>query len=190
MAKSAPVAKLKLNLNLLFPQGNPQKLPVRFLRWLITYGRFLAIVVEVLVIATFVLRFKLDADLADIKEKINQEVPFIQSRSADEALIKQTQFKLSTIHNDYSLNSNWDLTIERIAKEEPLGVKLSAINLSRVNPNTPSLEFKIAGQSNTNTDLAIFIGGLKQEKTFTGIDLTNVSLDQGTISFTITGQTQ
>lgn len=188
MAKSAPATKLKLNLNLLFPQGNAQKLPIRFLRWLITYGRFLAVVVEVLVIGTFVLRFKLDQDLADIQGKINQKVKYIQSLPADEALIKQTQFKLSTIRNTYSLNTNWSQTLQKISAQEPSGVKLTSLNLTRSTPTTPNIDFKIAGSASTNTDLAILIGGLKQEKFFKNIDLTNVSLDQGIISFTIVGQ--
>src|SRR5438270_3459420 len=94
-----PVQKVfaKINLNLLYPQGIPEQLPLRFLKWLISYGRFIAVAVEILVLATFIARFKLDADLSDIKQKIKDQAPYIQALSIDEAIIKETQLRLSTI---------------------------------------------------------------------------------------------
>ncbi len=189
MTRSTPSLTSKLNLNLLFPQGVAQKLPIRFLRWLITYGRLLAIVVEVIVLATFALRFKLDADLSDIKQKINLQVPYIKSLSPDEALIRQTQLKLSTVKTTYSLNSSWHNVLSKIATQEPSGVTLASINLSR-DSASPSPAFKVSGIASTVTDLAIFLGGLKSEQTFQNVTLSTISFDQGEITFTIAGESK
>lgn len=186
---AAPDGKFHLNLNLLFPQGIPEKLPVRFLKWLLSYGRFMAIAVEVLVMATFVMRFKYDSDLGNLKENINKQIPFIESFSQDEASIKQTQFKLATISKTYSTNPDWKSFLGKISNQVPSGVKLTSISLDHSSPST-TVSFKINGQSNSNNDLATLIGGLKLETSFKDITLTNISFDQGVIVFNITGSTK
>lgn len=176
--------KIRLNLNLLFPQGVPQKLPIRFLKWLTSYGRFIAIVVEAIVIVTFITRFKMDADLADLKDKINKQIPFIESLAQNEAEIKQTQFKLAQIKKVYSSTPDWGGVLSKISQQLPSGVKLSDINLDHSEAN---LNFRVTGVSSSNADLATFIGGLKQESSFRDINLTNVNFDSGQIDFAITG---
>lgn len=180
-----PVSKINLNLNILFPQGTPQKLPIKFLKWLLSYGRFIALVVEAVVIVTFVARFKLDADLASLKDKINAQVPFIQSLSQDEAQIKQTQLKLTQIRTVYASEPNWQSILTEISNQLPAGVTLSVINLDHTQP---VLAFRVNGQASSNSDLATFIAGLKQDQTFNNINLTNVTFDSGQLTFTITGE--
>ena len=188
MARSVPGSKL--NLNLLFPQGVAQKLPVKFLRWLITYGRFLAIVVEIIVLITFALRFKLDDDLSNVEQKINLQIPYIASLEPNEALIRQTQFKLSRIKTTYSQNVSWHTTLSTIAAQEPQGISVASINLSHETAPSEGITFKISGTSPDVTDLAIFLGGLKKEPTFQNINLTSINFNQGQITFTISGETK
>lgn len=179
-------SKVNLNVNLLFPQGVPQKLPVRFLKWLISYGRFIAIFVEVIVISAFVLRFKFDQDLSDINDKINEQIPFIESLSADEAAIKQTQFKLSTIRGVYSTTPSWNSLLDEISKQIPSGVKLTSIGLDHTQ-QVKSVTFRLSGVSTTNRDLASFVAGLKADTALKDIILSSISFDQGQINFTISG---
>lgn len=187
MAKSAPLKPhLRVNLNLLYPQGIPQKLPVRFLRWLISYGRFIVVIVEIVVLVCFALRFKFDADLANLKEKINSQVPFLESLYLDEALIAQTQLRLSRIKNTYTFSPMWSKTLTELSSQMPTGVKLTSLNLERV-PQEGSLTFKVSAQTPSNNDVAAFLNGLKRNQFFKDANLTSVSFDQGIIIFTITG---
>lgn len=172
-----------LRLNLLHPQGIPEKLPLRFLKWMLAYGRYIVVVVEIIVLASFAARFKLDADLADIKQKIDREVPFIENKAQDEALINQTQLKLTTVKQTYAKNPDWKGILTKISNQVPSSVHLTGINFS----NADKVEFKIAAQSNSNADLASFLNGLKSDPTFVNITLANISFDQGDIVFSISG---
>ena len=184
---SAPKKHITLSLNLLKNQEVPQKLPIRFARWLISYGRYIVILVEIVVIASFVARFKLDADLSDLKDKIDKgQIPFIESRTQDEALIRQTQARLSAIQKIHSSTPNFKDALGKISNQLPTGVKLTNITIEGLE-NSSSFKFKLSGQATNNNDLAIFSTGIKSEKAFSEVDLSNVSFDQGQITFNITG---
>ena len=85
MAAAQKEDKLKIKLNLLHTQGLPEKLPVKFLKWLVNYGRYIVVLVEIIVLVAFVARFKLDADLAEIKRKarIMGRSYYVRVRSGD-----------------------------------------------------------------------------------------------------------
>lgn len=176
-----------LNLNLLYPQGIPQKLPIKLLKWVLTFGRYIAIGVEIIVLATFAARFKLDADLATIKEDINKQIPFIQNLAETETKIKQLQNKISTIKKTTSASTNWKKFLDQIAAQTPQGVVIS--NLSLDNSSKP-LQYKIIGTATTNNELSVFVAGLKSEKNLSNVNLATLSYDQGQVAFTITGSTK
>lgn len=189
MKKAAQKTTPKLFINILYPQGIKEKLLVRFLKWLISYGRFIVVIVEVIVLATFAYRFKLDAELAALKDKIGDEIPIIESLSADEALISQIQLKLLTIKKVYTLTPNWQKILDNISSELPAGVKVNNILLEPVK-NTSNTSFRLTAQGSSNNDVAIFLNGLKSEKSFKDISLTSINFEQGTIIFTVTGVAQ
>ncbi len=184
MAKSAP--KLPhIKINLLYPQGLSLKIPVRFIKWLIAYGRFIVIPVEILVVATFIFRFKLDADLANIKDQINSQVPFIESLAFDEALIRQTQFKLSTIKELSTKNPNWVVVSNKLTSLIPKSVIFTGLVFDNAgNPPT----FRFTGSSRSNNDIGAFINGLKNSDNFSNINLANLSQEGAEINFVITGE--
>lgn len=182
----APKAKPVININILFPQGIPQKLPIKFLKWLLSYGRFMAIAVEIIVVATFVIRFKLDADLNNINDQINHQVPYIQSLSEDEAKVRQLQFKISTVKRLYDSNPDINSILSAIASQMTSGTKLSTINIDATDKQA-GLQFRVNGVSSSPNDLSILLAGLKQVKLFKDIALANISYDQGQLNFSISG---
>ena len=189
MAKPAPKKTgIRINLNLLYPQGIPQKLPVKFLKWLISYGRFIVVIVEVIVLGTFAMRFKLDNDLANLKEQINSKVPYIESLGLDEALIKQTQSRLLTIKNSYQTSSKWTQVFQKISADTPPAVVFSTLSVSKTEKN--NFQFKIAAQTNSNTNITLLLNKLKAEGDFQNIVLNTISLEQGQILFAISGETK
>jgi hypothetical protein len=185
---AAPAHKLttRLKLNLLFPQGEEQKLAARFLKWLISYGRFIVVIVEVVVLTTFATRFKLDADLANLKEEINNRAPYLEALSPDEAQIKQTQQRLSIVKKNYTISSKWQEILTSISSQTPLGVKVLNMNIAQAEPGN-TFTFKITSESNSNSNLAVFLHGLKNDSSFKDVVLASVSLEEGLINFTITG---
>jgi len=177
-----PKSKLAIKLNLLKPQSNPEKLPVKLLRWLLSSGRYIFIVVEGLVLVAFVTRFKLDADLASKKEAIEEQIPFIESLRPYEILIRDTQLKLSTIDSIKRNSLNWSLILKRIADQAPLGIKIISINIER---NVGNATIHINGQAELSSDLSNFTAGLKGDSTFGNVNLASVGLEQEIIKFTI-----
>ena len=105
MPKSRP--KLTIKLNLLRPQSNPEKLPLKLIRWLLYSGRYIFILVNALVLIAFGARFKLDGDLASKKEAIEEQIPYIESLKLYEILIRETQLKLSTIEGTKKSSLDW-----------------------------------------------------------------------------------
>lgn len=186
-AKNAKNPKLSIRLDLLKPQGSPQKLGVKLLRWLLSTGRYIFIFVEGLVLVAFLTRFKLDADLAQNKETVEGQIPFIESLKPYEILIRQTQLKLSTIGSIRSSSPNFAQILKKISAQTPQGVKLLGINLER---EVGKMTVLMNGQAQSNADLSSFIAGLKQESSFVNVSLTSIGLEQNIIRFSISFNTQ
>ena len=165
---------LTINLDLLKPQSNPEKIPVKLFRWLLSSGRFIFIFVEALVLIAFGARFKLDADIASKKEAIEQQIPYIESLSSYEIAIRQTQLKLSTINNIKNGSPDWSILLKKIADQTPASVKITNISIE-----------KDLGNAMIHSDLASFVGGLRTDNTFTGANIGSVGLEQGVIKFTL-----
>lgn len=183
MPNSAP-HKLSININILKPQGNPEKVYVRLSRWALSTGRYIVIFIEIIVLAAFLSRFKFDADLADTKEKIDQQIPFVESLRPDEQLVRQTQLQLATV-KDIRLNSiNYAQVLQSLSSYTPQGVRIVTLGLEKTGNQ---VTLRISGRAQTNNDLASFVAGLRNDSNFSEITLTNAGLDQTVITFSLTG---
>lgn len=174
--------KLLINLDLLRPQSSPERIHLKLTRWLISSGRYIFIVVEAVVLIAFIGRFKLDADLASKKEAIEQQIPYIESLKPYEIQIKKTQLKLSTIATHYQSSPDYPQILQKIASQTPQGVKLITVNLEK---SLGKVSIQINAASQSNTDLALFLTGLKTDGTFSEISLTSIGLEQGIIRFSV-----
>ncbi len=176
--------QLSINIDLLKPQDNQERLLVKITHWLLSTGRYIIIAVEFIVLAAFISRFKLDADLSTNKEAIEEQIPFIKSQKSDELLIRQTQLQLATIRNIRQSSPDFTLVLQKIAAQTPQNVTITTINLEAA---TGNFNLKITGQSLSNNGLSVFVSSLKKEKAFSDINLANVGLDQEIVNFSITG---
>lgn len=176
---------LTLNLNLLKPQSNPEKLPIKLIRWLLSSGRFIFVVVNALVLIAFVARFKLDADLASKNEAIAEQIPYIESLKPYELFIRDTQLKLSTIDTTRKNAIDWQLLLKKIAGQIPISITITSINIEN---NINSANIHISGQTQFNNDITNLVTGLKGDSVFSSVNLSGISLEQGTIKFAIDTQ--
>ncbi|MBI2330312.1 PilN domain-containing protein [Candidatus Daviesbacteria bacterium] len=178
-------SKSVLNLNLLKPQSNPEKLLSKLIHWLLSSGRYIFVLVEAVVLIAFGARFKLDADLQAKKEAIEEQIPYIESLKPYEIIIRETQFKLSTIDSVRKDSIDWPLVLKKIADQTPFGIKIISINIEK---KVDLALIHITGQTQVTNDLASFITGLKGDSTFSNISLTSVGLEQNIVKFTIDTQ--
>lgn len=185
MSDSAQPSKLRIDLNLLHPKEIQARLPEKFLKWLITYGRFIVILVEVVVVAAFLTRFKFDADLDNLKTKIRQDLPYVEGQATDEALINQTQTKLALIDKTFLAGDRWQETIIEISSQTPSSIQFLGLLLEE--KDEQNINFKISALTLSNVDLGIFLNNLRGQDNLRDINLANISFDEDQILFTITG---
>jgi Tfp pilus assembly protein PilN len=177
-----------LRLNLLYPQGSEKKFYVNFLHWLVTYGRFIIIVVELVVLVAFGLRFSYDAQLADLKDKIKKQSELLENYIVDEPRIIQLQKKLEFIKKSQASNPNWTLVFTELGNEMPPTVKITSLSIDQdAKAATPNIQFRIAAQTASINDLGFFLKNLRGNKTFKEITLQNLSIEQGQVIFNIAG---
>ena len=177
--------KPKIKVNLLYPQGLPQKLPALFIQWLLSYGRIILIVVEIVVLATFAMRFSLDAQISDNKELIQQNTVPITILAPEGEAIRQTQFKLQFIATKQTQITNFAQAFNQFASNVPSGVRFNNISIDNTLPQQPS--FRITGTASTNTDINYFVGLLRKEPTLNQVALTSLGVDQNRIASSVTG---
>lgn len=173
---------LSVKLNLLKPQSNPEKLPVKFFFWLLSTGRYIFVLVEAIVLIAFFARFKLDADLATKKTAIEEQVAYIASLKPYEVLIRNTQLKLTTISDVKKNSQDWSVILKKIASQTPINTLIIGINIEKA---TGRSTIHINAQTQNNNDITSFILGLKEDSTFNSVGLSSVSLDQGVIKYAI-----
>lgn len=179
--------KLLIKLDLLRPQSSPEKIPAKFLKWLISSGRYIFILVEAVVLIAFIIRFKLDADIANNKEAIEAEIPFIQSLKSYEILIRQTQLKISTIKSFHVDIPNYPQILKRIAEQTPLGVTITSLKLEK---GVGKIIILINAKAQNNSDVSNFIAGLKEDGYFPEVTLVSIGLEQGVLHFVINAESQ
>ena len=177
-----PKVKIGIHLDLLKPQSNPEKIPVKIIRWLLSTGRFIFIFVEIIVLIAFITRFKFDADLASKKEAIEQQIPYIESLKPFEILIRQTQFKLSTIDSFYKTYADYPQILKKIAGQTPFGVKIVGLNMEK---DVTKVTIHLTAQAQSNNDVAIFLAGLKQDQLFSDVTITGISFEKGSLNFSL-----
>lgn len=172
------------NVNLLIHRGEEEKLYSKLLKWALSSGRFIVILVEMITIGAFVYRYKLDADLADLTEQINAKARYVSSLSEDEKLIKHTQFQLSTISKLKSEKVDYTSSLQKLVKIMPSSIKMTNLTFDRTGAY-PATTLSMSGQTPSNLELSAFVRELKNSPDFSKVDLTNIAFDKET-TFTIT----
>ncbi len=181
-----PKSRSRINLNILFSQTNQPKLYAKALSWLLSTGKYFVIVVELLVVGGFVYRFSLDAKLQDLQDEINQQVPYIKSLQADEALIRQTQLQLTTIKESRHDDLNLPEVFKKIATLTPQNIKLINVTINKGDISGKTT-LSLVGTAINNYEVSYFVKALQKDPLFVDISLTNVSLEKSLINFTING---
>lgn len=174
--------RLKIHLDLLKPQSNPVKIYLKFFQWLLSTGRYIFIFVEGLVLIAFLMRFKLDADLANLNTAIEGQKPYIESLKSYDIRIRQTQLKLTSISTLDSSNPDYAQAIKRIAMQTPVNVKIISLILEK---DVAKINIKMNGEATNNSDVGFFIAGLKSDNYFNNVNLASISVEEKITKFTI-----
>lgn len=162
------LAMPKKDINLL-PREDFEKQPLgRFLIWALNVGRWIVIVIELIVILAFLSRFKLDRDLADLHESIRAKQQIIQGYAPFEKDFRLFQERL-VLADKLSRNQlGATRLLDEISQATPTDVALT--NLSYVDG-----EIKIVGSALSEKGLKSFTYALSNSKLLKDLSMGNVS---------------
>jgi len=94
---SMPASKQKTSINLVIKPEEQLNLSSQFLNWALTYGRYIIIIIQIVVLSVFFMRFKFDRDRTDLRETVSQKKALIESITEMENEIRKVQKKLADI---------------------------------------------------------------------------------------------
>ncbi len=141
---------------------------VFLLKWTISYGRYIIIFTELIVILAFLSRFKFDQDLADLTDKIKTDKIILQSSRKFENEVSQTTKIQDLVIRKWQSQYIWSAYLNSLVQALPKDIVIKKINLS---PN----QINLIGSTNNVTALTVFLNNLKADPSFKRVNLSRIS---------------
>jgi Tfp pilus assembly protein PilN len=170
MQKAASINLLKGRVNLLD----------EIVKWALTFGRLLIIVIEFVAFGTFIYRFSLDRTIIDLHDKINQEQAIVASLKDREAQYRNTQERLSIVSIASVKGSKNVKIFDDITDFVPPEIKLENINVG-------SGQVTMQADVNSASALTAFLNSLKSYDAASSVTITSLgtNTNSGTLQATI-----
>lgn len=169
-----------VSINLL-GESNFVRSPVgRIVNWAVTYGRYIMIGTEIIVLLAFISRFSLDRKLTDLKEEISQKQAILRANTQLESEIRAVQSTINLVKNSMVDQQKPLETLASIQSLLPPDVYLKTLSIG---------ENKITADVTAGTadGFALFLQELVSNKKFINVQIGDVSKRQLTgIEFSIT----
>lgn len=129
--------------------------PAEFINWILTVGRLLVIITEVITLAAFLYRFSLDRKLIDLRSEIKQKQVIIASQKDNEAKYRDFQDRLYLASNFSSLSAERVKILKDILGLTPQDMKLKNLSLTKD-------ILSITANAHSISSLTIFVNSLKK----------------------------
>lgn len=159
---------LKLRINLLAKEELEEKALGKFLKWSLTFGRYIIVGTEIIVLLAFFSRFKLDRQLTDLHEKISQKEAIVKFNLEFEKEVRGIQKKLMEIK---TIERNHDLSIKLLGffeKNIPKEVTLEKLTLSQE-------KIFFSGSSLSTSSFVDFLARIRTSEKFSQVVLEDLS---------------
>jgi len=170
-------AKKQINL---FPKKAFSKSSAgKFLRWSLTYGRYIIIATEIIVLLAFISRFKLDRDLNDLREEIAQKQAIVQANRDFEIEFRIIQNRLLQIA-DLANEQTYILTLlEHIEALTPQEIFFKSLLIDEKQVTFSSYSVSPKG-------LTLFVNNIRRSNFFGAVTIQNLKqTEEGNIDFTL-----
>lgn len=162
------MAQEKKLINLL-PKEGLEHTPIgKFLKWALTFGRYIVIFTELIVIIAFVFRFKLDKDLVNLQTEIKKNQSIIDSLQELENNVAHTHKQLNLVKTTEEEKLNPSAIIDEISKYTPLDVVFSSLNITEE-------DITVEGDSYSKNGLNTFLYGMQSSELFSDINLDSIA---------------
>lgn len=142
----------------------------RIVTWAITYGRYIMIGTEIVVLLAFISRFSLDRKLTDLKEEISQKQAIIVANQSLEADVRNLQTRLAKIKTLLQTESKPIDLLGHIQSFLPADTYLGSFELT-------GDKLTVAVNSSTTDGFAQFLTNLQSDRQLTDITVGDVTKD-------------
>lgn len=142
----------------------------RIVNWAVTYGRYIMIGTEIVVLLAFISRFSLDRKLTDLKEEVTQKQEIIEANVGFEKDVRTLQDKLSKIKTLIAQPVNPLDTLVLFQSLLPQGVFLRNFDL------TKDL-LTVNASAGTTGSFAQFMTNLQSSQYLSNIEIGDIKRD-------------
>lgn len=172
----------RININLL-PSDRWEKTSLgKFLQWVLTYGRYIVIGTELIVLLAFLSRFKLDRDLSDLSDSIKTKRTVVENSQALESNVRSLQARLAKIDGVLKNQVSFKENLDSLTPLVPPDVIFDDLTIS-------SRQVGISGKTTSLNTLSAFLRNLLLSKKFTEVSLDKITAqEEGELIFTLTAQ--
>jgi Tfp pilus assembly protein PilN len=139
----------------------------RIVTWATTYGRYIMILTEVVVLLAFLSRFSLDRKLTDLNEAIEQKQAIIEANVPFETEILALQNQLAKIKTIISAQEKPIRILNAIKSVLPADVYLQKLTISK-----EVVRMKAIAQSTAG--FTVFVNNLQTIREFTKVDMNDI----------------
>ena len=162
MAAQNKTKALKINL---LPQDSFEgKTLGKFLRWALTYGRYIVVFTELFVILAFLSRFKLDRDITDLHEEIGQKQAIIEATYDLEDGFRNLQNRLTKIQTLESSSISPISVLDTLSQYIPTEIYLADLTSS-------GNKITLTAIAPSEVSFGVFVNNLTNSKKFSNINL-------------------
>lgn len=166
-----------LNINLL--PGEKQSLG-KFLTWVLTYGRYIIIGTEIVVLLAFLSRFKFDRDLTDLHQSISQKQAVVLAAQDLEREVRALQNHLLIIKKLETERDSFPKLLAAFEQLIPQDVSLTEFSVD-------NKKLSLTAVALSNDGFKTFLNNLSSSPYFGDISLNNVTkAPEGGVEFRIT----
>lgn len=159
-----------LSINLL--PGREPTFGEKFITWSLTFGRYIIIGTEIIVLLAFLSRFKLDRDLIDLNDQVKEKQKVLASLKPIEENVNQLQARLGEIKKVDSSQGKGILALPTLASLTPEGITYKTISVL-------ADKITIIGFAKETADIALFTTKLKEATLFKKDSITLESVGRG-----------
>ena len=172
---------MALKVNLL-PKEELEKRPLgKVLKWMLSYGRYIVISVELVVLLVLFSRFIFDRRLADLNDSIEQKQAIVIAAKDLENSIRTYQDRIKQIKELEGKRSSYGKLIDKLKEVTPKEISYKSISIDE---NVLSL----SGSALTNVSFARLLSTLKNDTDFSQIEIQELRKQKDTaiLDFTAT----
>ncbi|OGK22316.1 hypothetical protein A2866_05380 [Candidatus Roizmanbacteria bacterium RIFCSPHIGHO2_01_FULL_39_8] len=140
----------------------------RVIYFTLNYLRYILVITQIVVIGVFFYRFKVDQEIVDLQDTIDQKKEIVLVSQPMIKLAKQNSFKLGQVEDIVKKQKNFLNSIDYVLSIFPEKFLLSSFSLAEEN-------ISMTGTTQDISNVNLFLNRLRKEAKFSKIELQNIT---------------